>query len=175
MVTGHGIDMSVRHKISCLLPLMAGLSACAASDARYPSLAMRPFETAPVQPADPPPAPEPTRPAADPQVLAQLVARAEGAQGQFARIEPDAARLARAATGQGVESNTRAAALVAMADLAAQRGATSAVLAELELLEADSAATFAPTNEIVSAQTRVAGLVAGQDAAMARLWEVLGR
>jgi hypothetical protein len=35
--------MFERPKISALLPLVAVLSACAAGDTRYPSLAMRPF------------------------------------------------------------------------------------------------------------------------------------
>jgi hypothetical protein len=83
--------------------------------------------------------------------------------------------LARAAAGQGVESNARARALVAMADLAAKRGATTTVLADLDQLAANSAVTFAPAAEVEAARTRLLGLVEAQDAAMARLWEDMGQ
>jgi hypothetical protein len=62
-----------------------------------------------------------------------------------------------------------------MADLAAKRGATTAVLAELDRLAADSAVTFAPAQEIEATRARVLTLVEGQDAAMARLWEDMGQ
>jgi hypothetical protein len=165
--------MNVRRKIWVLLPLIAGLGACAGSDARYPSLAMRPFETAPPPPT-PEPSAEPTRPLANPATLADLVARAVAADAAFTREQPAAAQLARAATGQLVESNARARALVAMADLAARRGTTTAVLADLDRLAADSAVTFAPAQDIEAARTQVAALVVGQDLAMQRLWEVMG-
>lgn len=174
MVTTRGVYMFVRRKIWVLLPLMAGLGACASSDARYPSLAMRPFETAPAAAAPEPPA-EPTRPLAGPAALAELAVRALAANEAFTSQQPAAARLARAAFGQPVESNARAAALVAMADLAAKRGATTAVLAELDRLAADSAVTFAPAQEIEATRARVLTLVEGQDAAMARLWEDMGQ
>jgi hypothetical protein len=166
--------MFVRRKNSLLLPLIAGLCACAGADGRYPSLAMRPFETAPPTAPAPPPA-EPTRPLADARQLAGLAARANKANDDFTRQQPLAAQLARAAAGQSVESTARARALVAMADLAASRGTTSAVLAELDRLVADSAAGFAPAGEIEAARARVLVIVEGQDAEMARLWEVMGQ
>jgi hypothetical protein len=97
------------------------------------------------------------------------------ANDDFTRQQPVAAQLARAAAGQSVESNARARALVAMADLAATRGATSAVLADLDRLVADSAVSFAPAGEIEATRTQVLALVEQQDAAMARLWEVMGQ
>ncbi len=174
VVTGCGVYMLVRRKICLLLPLVAALCACAGADGRYPSLAMRPFETAPPTATAPPPA-EPTRPLADAPQLAALSARAAKANDDFTRQQPLATQLARAAAGQSVESNARARALVAMADLAASRGATSAVLAELDRLAADSAVSFAPAGDIEAARARVLAFVEGQDAAMARLWEVMGQ
>ena len=174
MVTTVGVYMLVRWKIRVLLPLIAGLGACTGSDARYPSLAMRPFETAPPAPSAEPPA-APTRPLADSAALAELVARAVAADTAFARQRPAAAQLARAAAGQPVESNARARALVAMADLATRRGATTAVLADLDRLAADSAVTFAPAAGIEAARAQVAALVEEQDKAMARLWEDMGQ
>ncbi|WP_324075020.1 MAG: hypothetical protein RSE14_00100 [Erythrobacter sp.] len=165
--------MTLRRTNLALLPLIAVLSGCAGSDSRYPSLAMRPFETA-APPAAVEPAPAPIRPLADPAQLAALMERAMAADTAFTGQQPTAAALARAASGQPVESNARARALVAMADLASKRGATSSVLADLDQLAAASATSFAPAQDIEAVRTRVAALVAGQDAAMTRLWEVIG-
>lgn len=165
--------MTLRRTNLALLPLIAALSACAGSDNRYPSLAVRPFETA-APPAAEQPAPAPIRPLADPAQLAALMERAVAADTAFTGQQPAAAVLARAASGQPVESNARARALVAMADLASKRGATSAVLADLDQLVANSATSFAPAQDIEVARNKVAALVASQDAAMTRLWEVIG-
>ena len=156
-----------------MLPLMAGLCACAGNDARYPSLAVRPVETAFIS-VSPAPPPAPTRPPADPAVLSDLVEQATAAHAGFTRQEPGAARLARGAAGQPIESDARAAALVALADLAAERGATSAVLAELDRLTAEAATELAPTAAIESARNEVLALVDSQDRALARLWETMG-
>jgi hypothetical protein len=166
--------MRALDKISVLLPLAAGLCACAGGGAGYPSLAMRPFETAP--PATPEPAPAgPNRPLADAGQLTRLVDRALAANTAFFRQQSAAARLARGAARQPLESNARAAALVAMAELAVQRAATSDVLAELDRLVAESAASLAPVEEIAAARARVLALVEAQDTVMARLWEELGQ
>ena len=174
MVSGRGVFMLVRRKNRVLLPLMAMLCACAGGDGRYPSLAMRPFETAP-PPAAPTSPPEPIRPLADARALAALVDAAVSADDVFILQQRIAEPLARAAAGQPVESDARAAALVAMADLAARRATTTAVLADLDRLAADSAVTFAPDEEILAARGKVASLVEGQNAAMTRLWEEMGQ
>ena len=166
--------MHVRRKIYLLLPLIAGLCACAGGDARYPSLSMRPFETA--SPASQPttsPAPAPD--VADAATIAALVERATLSHEGFTRQEPAAARLARAAAGEPIESDARGAALVAMADLAAQRAATSGALADLDLLAARASTTFAPVTEIDTARKQIAALVSSEDAAIARLWETMGQ
>jgi hypothetical protein len=173
MVLGGGVYMLVRRKFPVLLPLIAGLCACAGADARYPSLAMRAFETAP--PPAPPATFEPIRPLVDAATLDTLVERAVAAENAFLRQQAVAEPLVRRAAGQPVESNARAAALVAMADLAAERGATSAVLADLDRLVAEAATTFAPTREIETARMQVLALVASQDATLTRLWEMMGR
>lgn len=165
--------MLVRRKICLLLPLIAGLCACAGGDGRYPTLAMRPFETAPPTPS--PVATQPTRPVADSATIAALVERASLSHAGFARQEKIAARLARTAAGQSIESEARAAALVAMADLASQRAGILAVLAELDLLAAEAATTFAPVAEIDTARQTIAALVGSEDAAVTRLWETLGQ
>jgi len=166
--------MRVQRKICILLPLAALLYACAGDARGYPSLAMRPFETAPPAPLAAPPA-EPSRPLADTAVLTELVDRALATNASFTRLQAAAARLAKSAVGQPEESNARAAALVAIAELAVQRAATAAVLAELDVLAADSAARFAPAQEIEAARAQVLALVEAQDAAMAQLWEEIGQ
>lgn len=156
--------------------LVLALPACAGSGDRYPSLALRPFETAsaainPVPDTAPPPA---IRPVISPAALAALRDKALRAHAAFLEQEPATQRIARAAAGRSVETNARAAALVAMADLSAKRGATSAVLADLDLLAADAATGLVPAPELIAVQTEVAALIAREDAAIARLWEAMG-
>lgn len=173
MVTQYGIFMNARLKHFAIVGLMAGLSACSANGDRYPSLALRPFETAPPAPPAAKPA-EPIRPLVDDAGLTAILSRANSAHAAFSGKEATALRLARAATGQSIESNARAAALVAMAELASARGTTATVLAELDDLAARSATTFAPTQGIDAARAQVTAMVAAEDAAMAKLWEVMG-
>ena len=155
-----------------LAGLLVALCACSGADGRYPSLAMRPFETAaPVAPAPTPN--EPIRPVATAAEITALVERAKSAHGAFTAQQDEAERRARAAAGQGIETNARAAALVAMADLSSQRGATAAVLADLDLLVVEAAGRFANDPALDSARAEVAALLAGEDAVMAKLWEVM--
>lgn len=159
-----------------VIGLFLALPACAGGNDRYPSLALRSFETEAGRAAA---APQPTAPAAirpviSPAALAALRDKALGAHAAFLSQEPTTERLARAAAGQSIETDARAAALVAMADLSAKRGATSAVLADLDLLAVDAAAGLAPDAALYAAQTEVAALLAREDAAIARLWEAMG-
>lgn len=164
--------MRVRRKILGLLPLIAAACACAGSDTRYPSLAMRSFEVNP-PPSGPAPLAQSTRPVVDSATLAAMVGQAVSANTGFVRQEASATKLARASAGLSIESDARAAALVAMADLAAQRGKTTSVLAQLDEFVAAASTTFAPTQEIETARAQVLALVTAQDAAMARLWETM--
>lgn len=175
MVTGHGIFMRSGLKKLATLALIASLPACAGSDGRYPSLAQRQFEIAPSAAITVPQPSEPIRPVASSAILAALRDKAKSAYGTFARQQSAATPLVRAAAGEPVESNTRAAALVAMASLASARGATSTVMADLDLLAADAATTFAPTADIDVARAEVLALIESEDAVMAQLWEILGQ
>ena len=168
--------MNVKLKYLATLPMIAVLSACAAGNDRYPSLAMRPFETGitTASPAPPPATSVPIRPATDPARISALRDRANAAHAAFLASESAAQRLARSAAGRSVETNARAAALVAMADLSSQRGVTSAVLADLDLLSAAASTELAPDPALDAVQAEVAALVAGEDAAIARLWEMMG-
>lgn len=160
-------------KLLSLVPLVALLSACVAGDDRYPSLAMRPFETGAAPVSSPEPA-LPIRPATPAARLAELRAAAASSDSAFAAREGDAARLARAAAGQPFESDARAAAIIAMADLDSKRAATAGTLATLDGLAAEASGALSPDTAVVAAQSEVAALLARQDAAIARLWEVMG-
>lgn len=159
---------------SALLSLLGvGLVACAGGDGTYPSLAMRPFESAPTPEAEAPAAP--IRPATPPARLAELRGAAASAHSAFVAGEGEAARLARAAAGQPFESSARAAAMIALADLDAQRGKTAGALAALDELVADAGAALSPDPALVSAQDEIAATLASEDRTIAQLWNVLGR
>ena len=163
-----------RMKLLGLLPLAALLSGCAAGAGTYPSLAMRPFETgaAPVSASGPPPAP--IRPATPAARIAEMRSAAASSDSAFSARESDAARLPRAAAGQPFESDARAAAMVALADLDSKRAATAGTLATLDGLAVEAAAALSPDPAVVAAQSDVAALLARQDASIARLWEIMG-
>lgn len=155
------------------LPMLAALlSGCAAGAGTYPSLAMRPFETGAV--STPGPAPGPIRPATSSVRLAELRGAAAASDSAFSARESDAARLARAARGQPFESDARAAAMVALADLDSKRAATAGTLATLDGLAVEASTALSPDPAVVAAQGDVAALLARQDASIARLWEIMG-
>ncbi|MFM7349360.1 MAG: hypothetical protein ACKO01_07705 [Erythrobacter sp.] len=155
-----------------LVPLLMALCACGSAREDYPSLTMRPFEVAPETAPVAPPAP--SRPATPEARIAELRAAASAADRAFSARQPDAARLARAAAGQPFESKARASALVAIADLDSKRAATAGALATLDRLAAEAAAALSPDPGVVAAQGDIAATLARQDAAIARLWEVMG-
>jgi hypothetical protein len=165
--------MHAHLKNLAVLGLVAGLSACAGDAGRYPSLALRPFEINGA-PAPAPPAPTPIRSPEQVADLAALVRRADAAHTEFARAQTLAQPLARAARGLSPESDARASALVAMADLTVKRGATSAVLADLDAIAIDTATKLAPDPATEAARAKVAALLASEDAELAQLWEAMG-
>lgn len=161
-------------KLLGLLMLAALLSACAAGQDTYPSLAMRPFETGIVPVDAPAPPVGPIRPVTPAARLAELRGAALSSNSAFSAREAAAARLARAAAGQPFESDARAAAIVALADLDSKRAATAGALATLDGLAAEAAGALSPDPAVVAAQGEVAALLARQDAAIARIWGAMG-
>jgi hypothetical protein len=173
MVTGHGIRMRFDvKKLGFAMLLAAAVAGCAGGRGDYPSLAVRPFESG-VSPRPPAPA-EPIRLATPPARLAELRNAAATAHSAFVSRESEAARLARAASGKPFESAARAAAMVALADLDAQRGKTAGALAALDALAAEAAGALSPDPALVSLQSEVAATLAREDAGIARLWETMG-
>jgi len=174
MVSRPGIYMYAHLKILAVVGLTACLPACAGGEeGRYPSLALRSFETGVADQAEVP-TPPPIR---TPEQVAQIAAlsnRADAAHADFVRQQSVAAPLARAARGLAAETDARARALVAMADLTTKRSATSAVLADLDVIAIDAATKLASDAAIEAARAKVVALLASEDAAMARLWEAMG-
>jgi len=152
--------------------LIVALSGCAGEAGRYPSLAVRPFESGPVMPG--PTLSEPIRPVTSPTRLAELRNAATDAHTAFMAKEADAARLVQAASGQSFETRSRAAAMVALADLDARRGATAGTLATVDTLAAEAATALSPDPALAETQSEIAALLARQDTAIARLWEAMG-
>ena len=159
----------VRH-LSPLI-LAALLSACATASGDYPSLAQRPAERAQgtftPDAADAAPAP-PVLPSADlVSRLAELRRQAEATHGEFRSATPAAERLANAAGSRG--SDRWAAAEVALADLDSIRSRAAIALADLDTLWVDSTLEAGPREAIGTARDAVEGLIAEEDAVLARL------
>lgn len=153
--------------------LLGGLAACAGSADRYPSLALSQFETAATMPQSAPP-PPPIRSDTDQAAIAALGVRADSAHAAFESQHKITEPLARTARGLSADDNRRGRALVAMADLSSRRSATAAVLADLDALAAEADVALVPDAGLAAAQARIAALLANEDAALARLWEVMG-
>jgi hypothetical protein len=160
-------------KTAVLAVCLAGLPACAGNKEAYPSLAMRPFESGPPAEAEAPAIP--IRPAASPARLAELRGAAATAHSAFVAREDEAARLVRAASGQPFESKARSAAMIALADLEAQRGRTAGALAALDELAAAAAGALSPDPALVAAQGEVAATLASEDRTITQLWNALER
>jgi hypothetical protein len=150
------------------------LSACAGASEKYPSLAIRDAERAVGQFSPAPP--EPTAPTyvVDRTSIGDALDRARQSHERFLARRPDAADLAQAAAGRGNESDIRARALVALADLTSMRGETAIALADLDRLEVEAATVFAPAGEVAEAQSYVARLVGEQDQALDAIAREMG-
>ncbi|RNJ61904.1 MAG: hypothetical protein EDM03_10345 [Porphyrobacter sp. IPPAS B-1204] len=160
-------------KTSGILALLAAVAGgCAGDSGDYPSLAMRPFESG--VPVETPAPATPIRPATPAARVAELRQAGTAAHAAFVAQEAEAARFARAAAGLPFESNARATAMVAMADLDAKRAATAGTLAAIDVLAAEAAGALVADPALGAVQTEIAALVAREDEAIARLWEVMG-
>ncbi len=89
---------------------------------------------------------------------------------RFLDARPQAAALVDAARGSGPESDNRAKALIAMADLTSLHSETAITLAELDRMEVEAATEFASVDTIRSAQIEVKKLVSDQDLILDALW-----
>ncbi|MCC7395061.1 MAG: hypothetical protein IT553_09465 [Sphingomonadaceae bacterium] len=157
------------HRLAPLFLLLLG--GCASADlADYPSLARRPIETRAAAPATPPPDTAPPAPVSASLVEALGRLAADAARGDAAFQSALATHRAAMAAGIGAAEGSEAWAVaeVARTRVEAARAPTSFALSELDRLalealgDDDSVAVTA----IADVQSRVAALVAAQDAAL---------
>ena len=151
------------------------LAGCAGASDAYPSLAIRDAERVsgkftPVEPDSPP-----TPPVASDQDIGSIALRARETHTQFMSEEQSARSTVRAARGQSMESSARSRAEVSLASLISLRGQTALAMAELDALQAEAAATFAPTDGIAVAQTQVASFLSEQNEVIDSLLSELGQ
>ena len=151
------------------------LSACAASDGRYPSLAVRDAERVQgtFEPA-PPSLPAAGNPVDNRQLSAPLT-RAKEAHALFTARQDEVSALVTASRGLGPEDDRRAQALVGLADLTSLRGQTAVALSDLDQLEAEAATGFARTEDIREVQASILELIAQQDVTLDSLSEKLAQ
>lgn len=162
---------------SATLPVVASMGGCAGSSDRFPSLALRDFETRPageIAQSGMIDAPRPA-PAPDSAQIAAIVSAAEVSFEKFASQQPTVSRIVSGARGQSVESTARARALVALADLTSLRSTTELHLADLELLMADAKTGFAYSDEVAAARALVLDLVTREGAMLDDLWAEMER
>lgn len=158
------------------LALAALLAGCTSTPDRYPSLAMRDFETRLPEPADNATSTSaPVTRAADSAQIAAIRGAAEASFAGFVREQASTAALVGRARGQAADSNLRGEAVVALADLSSRRSAIFVQLAELDLLASKSAIEFMATDEIHAARDDVAAMIAKQDTVLAALWAEMGQ
>lgn len=148
-----------------------GVTGCAGASDKYPSLAIRDRESAqgqfsPVAVTDP----APVAPVASVQDINALVARAMESHTKFKRAQVSTTVLVGQVRGQGIEGNARQRALLLLADLTALRSDTALPMGDLDLLKAEAATTFAPTEAIDEARESVLELLEEQDGALNALW-----
>ncbi len=165
------------HQFSAVALAFALLSGCAGSSDQYPSLAIRDAERAvgqftPTQANDEAP---PTRAPASAQDIAQLVEQASESHKAFLSAQSSAGRLVSGARGTSTESDARARALVALADLTSKRSDTAIALGDIDLLAAQGKTEFSTSGDLEAAQTLIADIVDQQDRALAALWGQLER
>lgn len=142
------------------------IAGCAGSGDKYPSLAVRDVERAQGQFTPTAVEREPIRPVATAADIAGLVRTAEQAHARFLDQQASAMTLVSSASRLGIESNTRQRALVAVADLVSIRSDTAIALADLDLLAAKASTTFAPTDELIAARSKVEALISAQSSTL---------
>ena len=152
------------------------LSACAADEGQFPSLERRPYESkgpiiAPEQPA-PAPAVLPAELAAK---VSALTNRHKAAQAVFAKDFPATQSVASKAAGSTPGSETWVNAHLQLSRLDKARADSVAVVREFDAMisaEADGDSTWVPL--LTDAQKPVAADVAGQNAEIERLAQLIG-
>jgi hypothetical protein len=168
----------MRRQVASLTGLLMAvcLTGCASTAGRYPSLALRDFETRPQEAsAAGAIAPQPLPPPVDPARIAAIRSAAQTAFGGFTRQQDDTAAMVSRARGQSIETDARSRALAALAELSSLRSATFVQLGDLDLLAANTAIEFGVTEDIDAARREVLAMVDQQDKVLGTLWLEMGQ
>ncbi|WP_162789582.1 hypothetical protein [Altererythrobacter sp. ZODW24] len=151
------------------------LSACAGSGDRYPSLEIRDVERVQgsFDPVDTGESALPT-PVAAPSAdtirrLADLTASATAIHAEFERAVPKTSRVVSSANRSSVASDSWASAQVALSDLESIRSRAAVALADIESVYVDARLEAQQLDSITAARSEVLGLIAEEDAVLARL------
>ena len=149
------------------------LAGCAGTARDYPSLSIRDAERVsgsfvPDAGTAGQTAPAPAPAGLDAR-LAQLLADARTAHGDFLTAAPQAERTVTAGAGAAIASDNWAAAQVALADLDSARSRAAISLGDLDLLYADATLAWQERAAITQVRDQVIALVAEEDAILARL------
>ena len=171
--------MTHEHRIfvGIVLPALM-LAGCVGSGEQYPSLAIRDVERNPVQ-SEPAPPIEPValtlRSLAPSRSVDDFVEQASALHRTFLAREPAARRLVAQARGTSTDSDIRARATIALADLSSIRSQTEIALADLDLLIAEGSNRFEDTALADAGHALVLDLVNEQDRTLSSLWRMLAR
>lgn len=155
--------------------LLFSLGACAGSGDRYPSLEIRDVER--VQGSFDPvnagqsalPAPV-AAPSADTiQRLSDLTASVSTIHAEFERATPKTSKIVSSARNASVASDGWASAQVALSDLESIRSRAAVALADIETVYVGARLEAQQLDAITAARRKVLGLIAEEDAVLARL------
>lgn len=162
-------------RLAACLAVTLALSACAADQGRYPSLARRPAERISGSSAVVAPAPAPAllpEIAASPELaarLGQLVGRIETVHQRFLARRAAAAARVSAAAGAAVASDTWSVATIALADLESTRSEAMIALADLDAMWVTARIAGEEAPALAAARDHAIALIGQEDAILAGL------
>ncbi len=162
-------------RLAACLAVTLALSACAADQGRYPSLARRPAERVSGSSAVVAPAPAPAllpEIAASPELaarLGQLVGRIETVHQRFLARRAAAAARVSAAAGAAVASDSWSVATIALADLESTRSEAMIALADLDAMWVTARIAGEEAPALAAARDHAIALIGQEDAILAGL------
>jgi len=162
-------------RLAACLAVTLALSACAADQGRYPSLARRPAERISGSSAVVAPAPAPAllpEIAASPELaarLGQLVGRIETVHQRFLARRAAAAARVSAAAGAAVASDSWSVATIALADLESTRSEAMIALADLDAMWVTARIAGEEAPALAAARDHAIALIGQEDAILAGL------
>ena len=172
-----GAMITKRLALACAATSLC-LAGCTSTGSDYPSLSIRDAERVTGTLESDGTQVVPTGPSAAPaglgERLAQLTSAASTAHADFLAAAPQAERLVEGGAGAAIASERWAAAQVALADLDSARSRAAIQLGDLDLLYTDATLAWQEREAIAAAREEVTGMIAEEDAILARLRNQIG-